>query len=108
MEPKPTKRKKTILRYGMRVRVTDKDSFYYGLTGTLASIDPEMAFVYLDLDLEADDDEPDSHPVHIDTVSPLKKTDPDFEGIHFEDVDDEDEDEIEEAPLLIPLTGEIK
>ena len=110
MEPSKPKRKKTILRYGMRVRVTDRESFYYGLTGTLTSLDPDMPFVFIELDLECEEDEQDSHPVHMDTVTPLRRNDPDYEGVHFEedeeDEDDEDlEDEIEEAPMLIPLTG---
>ena len=111
MKTKTTK--KPMLRYGMRVRVSDKDNFYYGLTGTLTSADPEAAFVYIELDLEMEEEDQDSHPIHMDNITPMKESDPDYEGIHFED-DDEDEEieegeewEIEESPLPIPLTGVI-
>lgn len=108
MEPTKPKRKKTVLRYGMRVRVTDKDSFYYGLTGTLSSLDPEEPYVYLDLDLEVDEEGTDSHAVHMDTVTPMRKSDPDYNGI-FTDEDEEeeeDEDEIVEVPMLVHMVGE--
>ena len=106
------KKKKIILRYGMRVRVTDKDCFYYGLTGTLSAIDPENPFVFVELDIEVDEsEEGELHAVHMESVTKLELSDPDYDGAEFEyddeedDEDDEDEDEPEEAPMLVPLTG---
>jgi hypothetical protein len=89
----------------MRVRVTDKDSFYYGLTGTLGAACQEYPHVMVDLDLEIDDEDAADHWVHIETVTPLAKTDPEYDGIVFEDEEDDDDEEyeIEECPKPLPL-----
>ena len=91
--------KRPILRYGARVRVTDLDSFYYGLTGTLSSLDPELPLVFIELDVEAEDDDTEAHPVHMDTVSLLGEDDPDYDGVEFEEEEDEEEEELVDGEI---------
>ena len=121
MAKKVTKKKeKVFLRYGMRVRVTEPASFYYGLVGTLYAMEPDTGHVELFLDEDSDPDDSDiSHWLLKEEVTPLEASDPDYEGsmcdIDDDDIDpdepeeeeseDEEEFEIEEAPLLPPLTA---
>lgn len=68
------KKNKPTLRFAGRVRVTDKDSFLYGLVGTLKQASTETYEFVVALD--EDDSE---HWVHGECLTSLSKADPEYE-----------------------------